>query len=729
MTRRLGPLSLLVATTAMGLAAWLPSPATANPVAGPAPTPGPSGLPDGRVYEQVSPPLKNGNYVLFGSQSQQLGLSSANGNAVIYPANGPIGEAASGNVNIFVSRRTPGSGWQTAATTARPLGPQSISAEPVVVVPSTSFTRFLYQGNWPFVQGDPLVGGGFGGVWSGVNIFVGEDPFVEPEWLGRPRISQPLPAAGEVAPGAYEIAGASPSLNTVYFSYVGTLVEEDASRAPNVALEAGDLGPASRGDSPGGFYEWHEGKLVSAGVLPSGTINPFGAVPAALSRGDNPEDLDNGVSENGERALFVSPAPSASSVTDQSRCEQEPPCSSEAPELYNRETAPDGSKFSVLVSRSNLPEHEGEPAPDGAAFAYASPDGSQVFFTSVDRLTSDAPENTEAKMYDFDVETGSLAYLSAITGRILDVSRDGSEVVFEVATSGSHRLELWQDGTGGGIVTEMAELPGEGAGTVRLSSDGSVAIFVTSAEVPGGFSNQGGYSEVYRYDVSENELSCLSCTAPGVTPTGGARIAQTGPGGPGLPGSTLIPRGMSENGQRVFFETLNALVPQDTNGTNDVYEWENGKTYLISSGAGSEPSFYLDNDATGENVFFSTAAGLVPGDTDGSYDVYDARIPRPGDNLPGATPCKGSVCQGPPSTPELLSAPASAMFSGVGNLTPLAEVTHTSGKAAKRKTRKHKPRRASSKCGRRYRRNKKKRHECESRAGLTGEHHRNRRGK
>ena len=151
-------------------------------------------------------------------------------------------------------------------------------------------------------------------------------------------------------------------------------------------------------------------------------------------------------------------------------------------------------------------------------------------------------------------------------------------------------------------------------------------------------------------------------------------------------------RGVSSDGERIFFDTADPLVPQDVNtGTSrerpdpgsstyfepqgrDVYEWENGTIYLISSGKSPEDSYFLDSSANGNDVFFATSEGVVPGDTDGAYDVYDARVPHPGDSLPpAAVPCEGSVCQGPPNVPALLTPPASATFSGLGNAAPAAE--------------------------------------------------------
>jgi hypothetical protein len=69
-------------------------------------------------------------------------------------------------------------------------------------------------------------------------------------------------------------------------------------------------------------------------------------------------------------------------------------------------------------------------------------------------------------------------------------------------------------------------------------------------------------------------------------------------------------------------------------------------------------------------VFFATREQLAPSDTDESVDVYDARVggglPQP----PVLTPCQGGACREPLTSPPLFSAPASASFTGAGNLVP-----------------------------------------------------------
>ncbi len=134
-------------------------------------------------------------------------------------------------------------------------------------------------------------------------------------------------------------------------------------------------------------------------------------------------------------------------------------------------------------------------------------------------------------------------------------------------------------------------------------------------------------------------------------------------------------RAISPDGSRVFFETRQQLVSQDTNGTGDVYEWSGGEISLISSGHSPEPSYFEGISESGDDVFFMTTEGIAPGDTDGGYDIYDARVPRPGDNPPPeALPCTGAVCQGPPSVPQLLGQPASEAFSGAGDVVSAAPV-------------------------------------------------------
>ncbi|HTA98624.1 MAG TPA: hypothetical protein VK730_13390 [Solirubrobacteraceae bacterium] len=680
------------------------------PLVGPSNAPGPTGLPDGRVYEEVTPAYKNGNYYDLASEFT-FGLASAGGNAVLYPMSGAVGSAYAGTAGEYVSRRTPGFGWQTASATPRPTSKNiNIFSAPIAIVPSADFDRFLFTSQTAYSNAEPNNESGILSN-SSVNIYLSEDPAHEPTWLGNAQLVEPLPAEGNVPLNSYAVAGASADLKTVYFTYGGTLLPQDASRAPHVDVERPTL-------SPWGFYEWQDGHLESAGVLPNGTLNPFGAVPVAIAgRGGNrtwvqAQTLANEVSEDGTRAFFVSPDPQGGSP--------------EPPELYVREAVAGGEHISVLISASELSGHEGEAATHGVesvrfmlpkeasavSYAFASQDGSHVFFVSKDRLTQTAP--VEGGTYVYDIDANSLTYTD-ITGTIVAVSHNGSEALFDDGT----RLNLWRTGANGGSVTPITELPiGQNLNEVHISDDGSVLVFRTNAALPGGFNNGGGFEQIYRYEVVAGTLDCVSCAPAGEVSSGDARMSYNNyeenvkPNGyNGDPESTIETRGMSADGSRIFFDTPAALVPQDTNGTRDVYEWEDGTVHLISSGASSEESQVLDNSESGGDVFFATSQGLVPGDRDETYDVYDARIPRPGDNpAPSAVPCQGSVCQGPPSVPDLLGLPSSATFSGADSASPEPAAR---GSASKSLTTAQRLAAALKNCKRQP---KKRRAKCEARA-------------
>ncbi len=727
---------------ATGVGVLVPQGSAADAVVGSENVQGPPGLPDGRVYEESSPANKFGNQV----RPQRPAFAAADGQAVFYGASGAVAPTSSngGFVPSFVSERT-SHGWVTRSAMPLPVAGSNHEEENVtfetletLTVPSADLSHLLF-GTWVRT---PYVGPPDEGELSNNIYLEGPDPFVEPEWVGRSLI--------EGAPGGVEpegesenidafVAGASPDLKTIYFFYTQKLF-------------------------PGAshLYEYSNGVLSDAGVLPGEETSAGVAFPAAeppkkeSTSGKStgfipPAEYDNQVSADGSR-LFFTRKDEAGQL-----------------ELYVHMTAPDGSQSTALVSQSQIPGHVGEPAPSGPipmpstepiawrsydpehpyeedlpSRVFASPNGSHAFFSSTDRLTVSAPEGNAVKMYDFDVDTGTLEYVPGITGSIVTVSRDGSSFEFENTATSPFELDRWVAGPGGGSVVRITQLPSFEnnachvvlcVGPAYTSDNGSAIVFSTESPIAG-FNDGGSHyersqpeegeelltgdgqwpnREVFRYDIKSNRLTCISCPPKGVTPSANAILSkldndnnESSSGGP-----TVINPGksMSADGERVVFQTREALVPQDVNGTIDVYEWENGTVFLISSGRSPEPSYLADASESGGDVFIATSERIAFGDTDGSYDMYDARIPRPGDQPPPeALPCSGDVCQGPPSVPQLLGAPASEEFSGAGDLAP------SSPKRAVTKslTRAQKLAQALKVCKRR--KDARKRHSCERQA-------------
>jgi hypothetical protein len=695
-----------------GLALALPQCAAAEATPGPEPTAGPSGLPDGRIYEQVSPQNKPGSEAGGPIEATPPYIAAGvGGNEVAYFKSGPLGKTPTGFDFFSIARRF-STGWQSRGAVSRGAG----------------FQRAFFT--------NPQSGLGFSmdmtaSVFGAEDVFVPEQELRGPtphlyrydedgtvQWIGKPTIPDPVVYEGGRLGNGSLAGGASLDYNTIYFGFEGALTPADdesnpvlggISRAQEIRIHNESGSPLGSND---GFFVWHDGVLESAGVLPDGRLDPFGAVPAATGTPEplSEERLWNQVSEDGREAFFLSPDPEAQS--------------GRSSQLYVRKTLEDGSHTTALVSRDLLlAEVGGFPAsaPDGGTFLYASSDGSRVFFSSIDQLTSSAPNDAKAKTYEFDTVTESLTYLSGLddlTGPaglntfILRMSRDGSNFLFV----DGKELEFWNEG----VITDIS--PFENSFSVvpfptitRSTPSGSVYVLQVSASFPKfGFKNGNGeYEEVYRYETSTNKLSCVSCPPTGVPASGNAELSHAFRSG--ALGNTFSiitgSHGISEDGNRIFFDTPDGLVSQDSNGVRDAYEWQDGTIYLISSGVNQRPSFAGDTSQTGDDLFFSTIEGIAPGDKDESYDVYDARVPRPGDQPPpSAVPCEGAVCQGPPSVPQLLSPPASAAFDGPGDATP-APPGHSAPKSL---TRQQKLARALKACQKN--RSKSKRARCKQQA-------------
>ena len=248
--------------------------------------------------------------------------------------------------------------------------------------------------------------------------------------------------------------------------------------------------------------------------------------------------------------------------------------------------------------------------------------------------------------------------------------------------------EDWNDflGLGFPYVERRSRVTGDG-GTVLFASRRSLTEYDNSGRCAGG---ERLCSEFFRYRAGVEgglgRLTCVSCNPDrAVGPLGDALLEGEGGGVRGSAGAWLS-RNLSANGNRVFFQTPDALVADDTDSGTDVYEWEadgegscasdvqdEGCLFLISSGL-SEQAYFGDASADGDDVFFFTRQALAPTDVDDNVDVYDARVCLKGESceeLPrvDAAECGGEGCVSPaPPAPPAAVNLGSVSVGGSGNL-------------------------------------------------------------
>lgn len=454
------------------------------------------------------------------------------------------------------------------------------------------------------------------------------------------------PPAG-VTPADAHFLGASADLSHVVFG-------EGAQLTPNA--------PGLAVENPEDLYEWDEGALRLLTLLP-GEIPATGAL-AQAAQGSNPISAEG---SHGSHIFFTSGGA-----------------------LYVRI---DGES-TVQVDKTQGPGASG-----GGSFQAASADGSKVFFLDESKLTPDSTaQSGQPDLYECALAEGaSSCELTDLTvtksGEPADVlrvsvlgSKDDSHVYFvaqgllatnrreytdsegnavsEEATKGQHNLYVWS----GGTITYIATLDENDFGAGNVSPDGTWFAFDSLNSLTG-YDNTGPggglAEEVFLYSASSHELVCASCNPTGEAPASG---------GTDVP-PTANARYLA-NGGRLFFETREALLPSDTNGQSDVYEYENGQPSLLSSGTSTEPSSFIGASGSGDDVFFTSSQQLVPQDTqEGMQSVYDARvdggIPPPAAPPPCTT---ADACRTPVTPqPPIFGSPSSQSFSGAGNLAPPAK--------------------------------------------------------
>lgn len=617
-------------------------------------------LPDERQWELVSPPNKDGAEVvpIGGFSGGGMVQASEDGSAISYLASAPVNTEPPGNGlgTQVLSRREP-STWTSQDISSPHEGQTGVSvgygAEYQAL--SADLSRGIVQSE--------------GGVAnSGKKQTLVHD-------IGGGRATLGEAQSGSL--DSVEFVGGTSDLGHVIYTYFGErkLFEwargqaQPVSVLPSGEMSEGSFSQLGGVSADGSHVVWHTGfsflqTLYDRDMITGETVQLDAPQGGSGSGGEGVFQAEN---RDGSKVFFTS----AQNLTvDSTAVEQ-------APDLYEFVLNGGAGPLSGTLTDLTVDLHVGEHADVGVVSVGengvlgASEDGSYIYFVAGGVLATGATQGA-ANLYELRESGGvwTTRFIAALT------EADESD---------------WSRST----QTAMH--------TARVSPNGRFVAFTSVASLTG-YDNRDVNSgqpdpEVYLFDASSGRVVCGSCDPTGARPAGGSRV----PGWtPTNISEALYPSRYLSNEGRLFFDSQDSIVPQDINGQEDVYEFEpNGVgdchsagdcVRLISGGAGPQGSSFLDASASGGDVFFRTSDQLVSQDFDTVFDVYDAHVcstQAPCYATPPATPpacTTADSCRAAPSPqPAIYGAPASATFSGAGNVAPSTpSAVKTKGKVRKK---------------------------------------------
>jgi sugar lactone lactonase YvrE len=685
------------------------------------------GLPDGRMYEMVTPPAKEGALILGPNLAHQgsgpeglTGQAAADGSAIMDLASRPTEAEPLGNaMEVAVLSTRGSSGWSS-----RVIAPPHERATFISIgngeeyrFLSEDLSQAIVQPFGPFIQLAPEATEST--AYLHTNFASGD-----PTAYCQSSCFKPLVTASNIPAGTV-FGEALPSGACPRFFCGPQFLDATPDLSHVIVSSPAQLTSASGPE--GGLYEWTAGRLQLISAPPegqTGILRLAGSETRELlpttQTAPGERDARHAISNNGERVILAGGGG-----------------------LYLRDLT------TGELIRLDVPQG-GAATSKSPSYMTASTDASRIFFLDNAGLTS---ESSAAGMdlyeYDLDAPAGHRLTDLTVDGHgekaadveaVIGASNDGSYVYFVAAgalapgaspggcilNTGNPLPEdreacniyVRHDGVTQ-LVTGNWNAVRSGEESARVSPDGHWLAFMSSRDLTGYDTrdsiNGRADQEVYLYDADAGKLVCPACNPTGARPVGRETTASNLAGG-SLPdhtwaasnvppltsvesvliggGSRYQPRYLSDAG-RLFFDSNDALVPQDVNGNEDVYEYEpsgigscttssvtfavrsGGCVSLVSSGSSAEESAFVDASETGGDAFFITYSKLLPQDFDNAPDVYDAHecttnVPcYP--TSPAVPPvcATGDACKAAPTPQPSLFGPApSATFSGVGNVSP-----------------------------------------------------------
>ncbi len=212
----------------------------------------------------------------------------------------------------------------------------------------------------------------------------------------------------------------------------------------------------------------------------------------------------------------------------------------------------------------------------GAAPGGIVGEGNRVFFVSGEQLSSQ-DEDASPDVYVRDLKAGTTALVSVAAPSCGSCGNGTKPAVFQDA-----------------------------------SADGSKAIFASAESLAG--ADADSESDLYERDVDSGETKLVSATGPGPEACPAGHSCEP------------VNSAISANGAHVFFETNERALAEDSDESQDVYDWSGGTATRVSTGEGGgngeHNALFEGGSAEGTAVLFATSESLAVEDDDEAQDVY-----------------------------------------------------------------------------------------------------------
>jgi hypothetical protein len=253
--------------------------------------------------------------------------------------------------------------------------------------------------------------------------------------------------------------------------------------------------------------------------------------------------------------------------------------------------------------------------------------------------------------------------------------------VYAEAIAHTENVLIGTRGPSGTVAEDEAVWQRRDARPAQSTADGGVLTFVSSADLTS--DDTSTVPQLFAYDARTERLARVSIGRGHAYGTdGNVQAFSESPRLPtqhfserALPTAEQTGRALSADGSSIFFTSSARLVPEASKGASNVYEYRDGDVFMTSGGSdaslnGGEVATRLWGiDPTGANMFFTSAAQLVPEDRETQLVLYDARTEGGLAGLPGVTgACAGDTCRGPAAVAPGLQSAATVQQGAGGNL-------------------------------------------------------------